>query len=89
MNDLNFWLWVLSGGGKENNPFRVLPENLQKQIRDNELIFVSNEFIKATALSEEIFDDMMREESDADDEDLYDSVDEEVLTETEEESEID
>lgn len=78
LNDLNFWIWVLTGGGKSQTVLKILPEPLMEFIPDSQTIVVQNEFIKATKLSEELFEDYLSEEID-DYDDLYDAVDDIAL----------
>lgn len=74
LNDLNFWLWIITNGGKQYLSLIYFPESLGDLISNSQKIILSNEYIKATTLSEDIFDDLTNFDIDDIDE-VYDDVD--------------
>jgi predicted HTH transcriptional regulator/NAD-dependent SIR2 family protein deacetylase len=83
LNDLSFWIWVLTQGGKESTALKVFNDEVMNKMSDSEKIVLNNDYVKGTRLSEELFDDYLNEEME-DFEDLYDDVDKIALSQDEE-----
>ncbi len=84
LNDLSFWIWIITKGGTQNAALNTFPDKVEKSISDDQKVYINNEYVKATTISEELFDDVLNEEFYADSDDLYDEVDKIAFTDLEE-----
>jgi len=75
LNDLSFWIWVVTKGGIQNAAIAMFPDKTDKNIADEDRVFISNEYVKARTISEELFEDVLNEDFYADNDDVYDEVD--------------
>jgi hypothetical protein len=75
LNDLSFWIWVITNGGKQNISLKIFPDEILDFLEPYEQIFFSNEFIKTSTLSEEVFNDVFDNDDYISSDDVYDEVD--------------
>lgn len=78
LNDLSFWKWVIANGGKQNTIIRFLPEEIMKELPEDQFMVLDGEFVKASHLTSEMFEDYLDIDSD-DEEDVYADVDQIAL----------
>jgi NAD-dependent SIR2 family protein deacetylase len=57
LNDLSFWIWIITGGSP-NTTLKMFSNNNSEELAFDEQVVISNEYSKATVLSSEIFDDI-------------------------------
>lgn len=79
LNDLNFWIWVVTEGGKPKIPLKLFNNDLMHYLPEEQKIIISNEYIKGTTLSEDLFEDYMNEDLE-DMDDVYGDVDKIALS---------
>jgi hypothetical protein len=79
LNDLSFWMWIITNGGNPNLRLSSFPEEIMNLIPESQTIRISNEYLKASTISEEVFDDFLNESFD-DVDDVYDEVDKIALS---------
>lgn len=82
LNDLNFWMWIISEGGKVLAPLRIFTSDVMGNLPESDNIILSNEYVKGTKISEVLFEDYLNEEME-DGDDIYDDVDRIVLSDNE------
>jgi NAD-dependent SIR2 family protein deacetylase len=87
LNDLSFWMWVISKGGNQNQSLLSFPEEIMKIIPETQMIRINNEYLKASMISEEVFEDFLNESFE--DFDVYDDVDKIALSSDEEQEVFD
>jgi hypothetical protein len=68
-------MWVITGGGNPNSPVRIFSDELTSSLATEEQIYLSNQYIKASTISEELFDDSLEDILIETSEDVYDEVD--------------
>lgn len=79
LNDLSFWMWVITKGGNQNSSLFAFSDDIMKFIPEEQTIRITNEYVKVSLISEDVFDDILNE-SFEDVEDVYDDVDKIALS---------